>query len=65
MVQQNQPVKKGLQIGTIGNADGAYYAHLHLEIRDSVGMPLGGGYSSNTTGFLDPTKFIKSNRKIQ
>jgi len=65
MVRENQSVKKGLQIGTIGNADGAYYAHLHLEIRDSVGMPLGGGYSLNTNGFLDPTKFIKSNRKIQ
>ena len=65
MVKENQPIKKGAQIGTIGNANGAYYAHLHFEIRDSINMPLGGGYSPNTSGFLDPTKFIKSNRKIQ
>lgn len=54
---------KGKLIGTIGNNDGAYYAHLHLEIRDRVGMPIGSGYSINTDGYLDPTKFIQENRK--
>jgi hypothetical protein len=36
------------------------YAHLHFELRDEILMPLGGGYSTNTEGFLDPTKFIIS-----
>lgn len=52
-------VKKGEKIGTIGNANGQYYAHLHLEIRDNINLPIGGGYSSDTTGYLDPTKFIE------
>lgn len=62
-VQMNKWVKRGDKIGTIGTANGAYLAHLHLEIRDSL-MPIGGGYSDDQAGFLDPTHFIKSHRKI-
>ena len=62
-IKKGSFVTKGTQIGTIGNADGAYYAHLHLEIRDSILMDIGGGYSKHTEGFVDPTKFINSNRK--
>lgn len=62
LVKPNQGVKRGDQIATIGNANGAYYAHLHLEIRDSVEMEVGGGYSSYYNGFVDPTAFIKANR---
>ncbi len=61
VVKQGQWVKKGTQIGTIGNADGQYLAHLHLEIRDDIYLPIGGGYSKDTKGYLDPTKFIKEN----
>ncbi len=61
-VRRGQWIKKGDKIGTIGNAGGIYLAHLHLEIRDNAGYELGGGYSSNTQGYLDPTKFIKENR---
>lgn len=63
-VETGQAIKRGEQIGSIGNADGAYLAHLHLEIRDALEMPIGGGYASNTEGFLDPTAFIKSHRRI-
>lgn len=55
-------VKRGDLIGTIGNAHGQYLAHLHLELRDSIGMPIGGGYSNDTEGYLDPTAFIEENR---
>ncbi|MBW1297528.1 M23 family metallopeptidase [Aquimarina litoralis] len=51
-------VTKGKLIGTIGNADGIYLAHLHFEIRDDIFMDIGPGYSNNTKGYLDPTKFI-------
>lgn len=61
-VNEGDVVMKGHKIGTIGTAHGIYLAHLHFEIRDSVGMPIGGGYSSNTKGYVDPTKFIKANR---
>ncbi|MEM7372513.1 MAG: M23 family metallopeptidase [Bacteroidota bacterium] len=62
LVQTGTEVYRGQQIGTIGNADGVYYAHLHLEIRTETGLPLGGGYSSDTTGYTDPSKFIQQHR---
>lgn len=64
IVKQNELVKIGQQIGTIGTANGQYYAHLHLEIRNKTNMPLGNGYSKNKTGYLDPTDFIKTHRVI-
>jgi murein DD-endopeptidase MepM/ murein hydrolase activator NlpD len=63
IIKEGDFVKKGEQIATIGNCNGAYYAHLHLEIRDSINLDIGGGYSSDTAGYLDPTLFIKNNRK--
>ncbi|QWX84652.1 M23 family metallopeptidase [Cellulophaga sp. HaHaR_3_176] len=62
-VKEKDYVTKGQQIGTIGNNDGQYLAHLHLELRSTIGMPVGGGYSSNTEGYLNPTEYIKNNRK--
>ena len=60
-VKSGDYVSKGQVIGTIGTANGKYTAHLHFEIRDVVGMDLGPGYSWNTMGYLDPTKYIKDN----
>jgi len=57
-------VLKGDPIGTIGTAHGQYLAHLHLEIREEVGLPIGEGYSSDTTGYVNPTAFIKKHRQI-
>lgn len=62
MVKKGQQIEKGEQLGTIGDAHGSYYAHLHLELRSTIDLPLGGGYSSKTTGYLDPTIFIKNHR---
>lgn len=59
-VKEGQFIKRGDQIGTIGTANGTYLAHLHLEIRDSIFMGIGGGYSSETKGYIDPTEFIKT-----
>ncbi|WP_299315350.1 M23 family metallopeptidase [uncultured Aquimarina sp.] len=60
-VKEGDLVKKGISIGTIGTANGKYLAHLHLELRDDIFMDIGGGYSKNTKGYLDPTKFINEN----
>ncbi|WP_340156011.1 M23 family metallopeptidase [uncultured Winogradskyella sp.] len=62
LVNSNRFIKKGEQVATIGNCNGAYFAHLHLEIRNEVDLDIGGGYSEDTTGYLDPTDFIKKNR---
>ena len=63
LVESNRFVNKGEKIGTIGNCNGMYLAHLHFEIRSDIEMGIGGGYSDNQTGYLDPTEFINKNRK--
>ncbi len=57
LVEHGQALARGEQLGTIGTAHGAYPAHLHLELRSDVGLPLGGGYGS-TRGYLDPRAWI-------
>ena len=61
-VKEGDLVKKGQQLGTMGNVGGRYYAHLHFEIREKIGMPIGSGYGKDRTGFVDPTAFIRSHR---
>lgn len=62
-VKEKEEVKKGQKIGTIGMADGQYKAHLHFEIREKIGMPLGKGYSEKIDGYVNPSKFIYKNRE--
>jgi len=62
-VKKGDYVKKGSRIGTIGNNNGQYLAHLHFELRNQIGLPIGGGYSSDTKGYINPTEYIKKNRK--
>lgn len=61
-VKKGDWVERGEKIGTIGNVNGMYLAHLHFEIRNQLNLPIGGGYSSKTDGFVEPTKFIKEHR---
>jgi murein DD-endopeptidase MepM/ murein hydrolase activator NlpD len=61
-VRPGQRVLRGQRLGTIGTAHGQYLAHLHLELRAHHGMPLGGGYSKDQTGYLDPSAFIRGHR---
>lgn len=61
LVKQGDLITRGQLIGTIGNADGKYSAHLHLEMRNFVDMGVGPGYSDDTFGFLVPTDFINQN----
>jgi len=58
LVSAGTYVKMGTPIGTIGTAHGIYPAHLHFEMRHNVLLDIGGGYSSDTTGYLNPKKFI-------
>lgn len=61
-VEKGQFVKRGKKIGTIGNVNGLYFAHLHLEVRYKILMPLVGGYSKILKGYLSPIRFINANR---
>ncbi|MDB4088361.1 M23 family metallopeptidase [Flavobacteriales bacterium] len=63
-VNEGDWIKKGYHIGNIGDCNGMYFAHLHFEIRDSLEMPIGGGYSENNIGYLNPLNFIKNNRNF-
>lgn len=62
LVKKGDLVLRGAKIGTIGNNKGMYYAHLHLELRLTPDLPLGEGYSTDTSGYLDPTDFIRKHR---
>ena len=62
LVQPRQKVRRGEQIGTIGTANGRYWAHLHFEMREFTTPFIGPGYRSDTRGWIDPSAFIASHR---
>ena len=64
-VRVSQIVKRGQQIGTIGNNRGMYAAHLHFEIRHnlSIGMQRE-SVDRNLANWADPTEFIKKYRRL-
>lgn len=61
--QPGSLVRRGEKIGTLGTAGGLYEAHLHLELRSVVALPVGGGYGADQAGFLEPKKFIRAHRR--
>jgi len=64
LVKRGAIVKRGQKIGTIGNANGTWWAHLHLEIRTTINKSIGVGYSRDTTGYANPTRYIKRHRPV-
>lgn len=61
-VELDQRVVRGQRIGSIGDAHGAYVAHLHLEVRDVLRLPLGPGYASDRSGYIDPRTWVAAHR---
>lgn len=61
-VQPSHVVRRGEIIGTMGNAEGIYHAHLHFEMRRRPGRDVRSGYDGDTLGFLDPSQFIEAHR---
>ena len=61
-VAAGQFVKRGQRIGTVGNANGTYKAHLHWEVRQTVGLGIGPGFSTVRDGWLGPSEFLSAHR---
>ncbi len=51
-------VARGARIGTNGTANNNYPAHLHLELRASDHIDIGGGYGENPLNRIDPVANI-------
>lgn len=62
LVEPRQYVRRGEQIGTVGTANGKYWAHLHFEMREFTTPFIGPGYRDETSGWVDPSAFIASHR---
>ncbi|MEM6628890.1 MAG: M23 family metallopeptidase [Bacteroidota bacterium] len=62
LVVKGQWISRGEPIGTVGTANGAFLAHLHLELRDSLNMGMRSGYSRRKVGYRSPREFIQSFR---
>lgn len=62
LVHPGETVKRGQQIATVGSANGRYFSHLHLEMREFLTPLIGPGYREDTRGWINPTKFIEAHR---
>jgi hypothetical protein len=58
LVRTGDKVTRGQKIGTVGTADGRYFAHLHFEIRKSRSVYPGVGYSDSALERVSPTEFL-------
>jgi murein DD-endopeptidase MepM/ murein hydrolase activator NlpD len=61
-VQPGDFVKRGQKIGTVGDAGKTYPPHLHWEVRQTVGLGVGPGFSTRRDGWLEPSDFLASHR---
>jgi hypothetical protein len=66
LVKLHDRVKRGEQIGTIGNCGGIYLAHLHFEIRKNlrIGMKRS-SYNGDRYNYHSPTNFIQDRRTLR
>jgi len=59
-VKKGDRLQRGQLLGTVGTADGRYLAHLHFEIRKSLSIYPGVGYSTASLDRVSPEAFIKA-----
>ncbi len=55
-------VNRGQQIGTVGTGNGNYLAHLHFEMRQSMNLDVGDGYSPLALSRLAAEQVIRKER---
>jgi hypothetical protein len=62
-VQEGEQVKRGQQIGRIGNNSGMYEAHLHFEMRKNlqIGM-FRSSFARDFSNYFSPNEFVAAHR---
>ena len=61
-VSAGMDVVRGETVGTVGKGGGAYPAHLHFELRDSLCPNPGRGYFDSALNRLDPSATVRAKR---
>jgi murein DD-endopeptidase MepM/ murein hydrolase activator NlpD len=59
LARQGDLVKRAQQIGTVGTANGRYFAHLHFEVRRSLSVYPGVGYADSPLERVSPAEFVR------
>lgn len=59
LVKYGETISRGQPLGTVGTANGRYLAHLHFEIRESLSVYPGMGYSDEPQDRVSPEAFVK------
>ena len=66
LVREGQQVKRGDQIGRIGNNRGMYEAHLHLEVHKNLGIGVDrASFARDYSNYYSPRQFIDSHRSLR
>jgi murein DD-endopeptidase MepM/ murein hydrolase activator NlpD len=58
LASKGETVKRGQRIGSVGTANGKYFAHLHFEVRESTSVYPGPGYSDAPLDRVSPEAFV-------
>lgn len=61
-VNVGELVPRGTVLGTVGTADGRYYAHLHFEVRKNLSVYPGVGYSAIQLDRVSPEAFLNAHK---
>lgn len=65
-VKEGQLVKRGQQLGTMGNNRGMYATHLHFEVRKNLEIGINrSAYARDFSNYYDPTKFVAAHRQLR
>ncbi len=66
LVRENQTLKRGQQLGTIGTGGGLYAAHLHLEMRKEIRVGMAQHrFPHDDTVYFSPVDFINAHRQLK
>jgi len=65
MTTLGQRVKRGQQIGTLGDNNGMYPAHLHFEVRYNIHIGMQrSSFPADTINWANPSEFITKYRRL-